>query len=239
MFRAVLGGQNTSLSLLCGAGAAAALARGRDFTAGLWVGVWLFKPQLALPVAALLFIRASSRARFLPGVALVAALYYLVGSAMGGWNWIAWWWYDGAIPFAEADLEVDRGNGISFAELAYEWGVTPLKWAGAAAAILFALWTAWRRDDLHPLALVGVAAGTAALIAPHALYYDGGLAALGLVAVGALRPSRLPVIALLWLIAWAQPFRSSLPLPPMMVVLIASMILAARDARTGAVSSRP
>jgi hypothetical protein len=237
LFRAVLGGQNTPLSLLCGAAAAAALARGRDLAAGLWVGVWLFKPQLALPVAALLLIRAKSRTRFAAGVAAVAAMYFLLGVAMGGWNWIGWWWHDGAVPFAEADLEVDRGNGISFAELAYEFGVTPLKWVAAAATGVFALWTAWRHDDLHPLAVVGVAAGTAALIAPHALYYDGGLAALGLMAAGALRPALLPWIGFLWLLAWAQPFRSSLPLPPMTVVLVASMVLAARHARSGAASA--
>src|SRR3954471_2838699 len=56
LFRAVLGGQNTALSLLCAAGAAAAVARGRGLEAGLWAGAWLYKPQLALPVAGALLL---------------------------------------------------------------------------------------------------------------------------------------------------------------------------------------
>src|SRR5205823_271266 len=87
IFRAVLGGQNTPVSLLCAAGAAMALARGRDLSAGLWMGAWLFKPQLALPVAAVILIRSTDRLGFAAGVAAVGVVYYAIGAAVGGWSW--------------------------------------------------------------------------------------------------------------------------------------------------------
>jgi hypothetical protein len=227
VFRAVLGGQNTPLSLLCAAGAAAALSRGNALTAGVWMGVWLFKPQLALPVAFFVLLRNSNRARFAIGMAAVGAAYYLVGAAIGGWLWPAWWLREGAFPFAAADLVVDRMNGISLPIAATALGIAPAGWVAAFAVAVYALWIAWReRPD--PVTLVSIAAAAAVLCAPYVLYYDGGLAALGLIAAWAVRPSWVPVIAGLWLLAWLQPLRVWLPVPPVTVVLAASMLLAAR-----------
>src|SRR5262245_20953071 len=180
VFRAVLGGQNTPFSLLCAAGAAASLARGRELAGGLWIGVWLFKPQLALPVAALILIARAGRARFLSGVAAVGSLYYLVGAAIGGWSWPVWWWREGAVPFAAADLVIDRANGISLSAAASYLGVAPAGWIAALAVAIAVTWIAWR-GRLDTVALVAAAAAAAVLCAPYALYYDGGLAALGLI----------------------------------------------------------
>jgi len=224
IFRAVLGGQNTPLSLLCAAGMAAALARERGLIAGLWAGAWLFKPQFAVPVAAMLLVRRIDRRQFLAGFAAVAAAYYVVGWGMAGWDWPRWW-LDHAMAFTQADYAVDRGNGISFAEIADEYGVQPLGWIASAAAGAFALWTV-QRQRLHLVSVAAVAVLAAVLIAPHSLYYDGGLAALGLIAAGSLDPSKVPAIAALWLLACLQPIRSYLPLPPMTLVVILSMWLA-------------
>jgi Glycosyltransferase family 87 len=226
IFRAVLGGQNTPLSLLCAAAVAAALARQRDLIAGLWTGAWLFKPQYAVPVAGLLLLRNIDRRRFLAGFAAVATGYYIVGWSMAGWDWPLWWWRDGAMAFTLADYAIDRGNGISFAEIADEYGLRSLNWIAVAAAGAFALWVV-RRRRLHPVAVIAVATLTAVLIAPHTLFYDGGLAALGLIVAAALRPSLLPAVAAIWLLSWAQPLRAYLPLPPMTVVVVLSMWLAA------------
>jgi len=81
---------------------------------------------------------------------------------------------------------------------------------------------------MHPVSAIAVATLTAVLIAPHSLYYDGGLAALALIAAGSLDRSTFVVIVALWLLAWLQPVRAYLPLPPMTIVAIASMWLAAR-----------
>jgi hypothetical protein len=224
IFRALFGGQNTPLSLLCAAAAAASAARGRDLAAGVWTGVWLFKPQLALFVAVVLLLRVTDRRRYLIGLALIASVYYVVGSVQAGWAWPLWWLQHGAVAFALEDVKVDRGNGISFVWLATEVGISPLGWVAAIATAALALWTTWRkRLDAFPAA--GVGAGAATLISPYALYYDGGLSALALITSVATRPSTLAAVAGIWLLAWLQPLRAWLPLPPMTVVVLLSVWL--------------
>ena len=238
IFRAVLGGQNTPLSLLCAAGLAAALARRRELLAGVCAGAWLFKPQYAAAVAAMLLVGRIDRRRFLAGFAAVAFVYYAAGWMLAGWDWPLWWLHH-AREFTLADYAVDRGNGISFAEIAAEHGLRPLGWAAAAATGGVALWIV-RRSRLHPVALIAVATLTAVLIAPHSLYYDGGLAALGLIVAGSLDRSKVALIVAVWLLSWLQPVRAYLPVPPMTIVAIASMWLAAGAERVNsATPQRP
>jgi hypothetical protein len=226
LFRAVLGGQNTALSLLCLAGAGAALAQRKDFAAGVWTGVWLYKPQLALPVAVALLLCVSDRRRFLLGLGLVGGIYYLIGAALAGWQWPIWWERQ-AIPYAIADRVVNRENGISLYELASAWGVAPLGWIAVGLTVGLTFWLAWRKR-LHPIAIAAFAAGAAVLISPHVIYYDGGLAVLGLIASFALRPSTLPAVLAIFAVAWLQPLRFYFPFAPVTVVVILSMVLVSR-----------
>lgn len=230
LFRAVLGGQNTSISLMCAAGAAAALARQNALGAGVWIGVWMFKPQLALPVAAMIAWRSRARGRFLIGIAISTAAYYAVATAVAGPGWPWWWWRQGALPFGTAERVINQENVISFAELGSAFAVRWLGWTLAALTAAFAVWLAARRRELPPLDLVAIASATAVLIAPHALYYDAGLASLALIASAARSRGTRPVIVALWVIAWAQPFRSALPVPPLTVVLAGALWLMSRPA---------
>ena len=226
LFRAVLGGQNTALSLLLGTGAAVLLASGRDFTAGLAIGLWLFKPQLAIPVGGVLLLRARRTRRYVAGVAIVAALLYLLAVPIGGWQWPVWWWHEGAMRFTVDDLALESWNGVSFNEIATQYGVTPFNWIAAALAVSCAIWLALRRD-VPILAVAAFAMLTAVLIVPHALYYDGGLAVLALIVSAASRPSLLPAVAAIWALAWLQPLRAQLPVPPVTVAILLSMTLVA------------
>jgi hypothetical protein len=229
LFRAVVGGQNTALSVLCAAGAAWSLHRGRDAAAGVWIGAWLFKPHLALMVGGLLAL--SGRWRVLIGMAGPAAVAYALGAWMGGPEWPIWWWRDGVAPFVAADAQVDRGNGVSFAESAADLGFPAIGWIAAGLTIAGAIALTWRSKG-HPAALMGVLASAAVLSAPHALFYDGGLAAIGLIAAGSLSgTSALPWVAASWLVAVAHMLRASLPLPPISVALIAALVLAAHALR--------
>jgi len=227
IFRALFGGQNTPLSLLCAAGAAAAAARGRNLAAGVWTGVWLFKPQLALLVAVTLLLRSTNRRRYVIGLGLVGSAYYLVGVALAGWTWPVWWLQHGAVPFALEDVRVDRGNGISFVWLATEAGVGPLGWMAAVSTAAFVFWTTWRRR-LAAFPATALGAGAAVLISPYALYYDGGLAALALITSVASRPSTAAAAAAIWLLAFLQPLRAWFPLPPITIVVVLSMWLVSR-----------
>ena len=73
-------------------------------------------------------------------------------------------------------------------------------------------------------------------MAPRALYYDGGLAILGLVAAGdALGRRSLPYVSGAWLLAAAQPLRDYLPVPPVTVVVVGAFVLALKASARAAV----
>jgi hypothetical protein len=222
LYKAVVGGQNTSLSLLCGAGAAASIASGRFFAAGLWLGLWAFKPQLALPAA---FLTALAYPKVIPGLAVALTLLYGLGTLVGGWRWPVWWWQEGVVPFATEGLIVDRGNGISFREVASDLGL-PIGWALAALTIVAAAVLS-RRPGRQPLPVMALAISTAILISPHALYYDAGLAVLGGVVAGATGSPALVVTG--WLVGATQGLRSLFPVPPAMVVVVMMLIVACRS----------
>jgi hypothetical protein len=191
----------------------------------LWLGAWLFKPQLALPVIVLVAVRHS---RIIFGVAISSTVLYLIGTAVAGPAWPAWWWREGVVPFAIVDLAADRGNGVSFREVTSELGVRWLGWCLAGVAGMFALFHALRSRE-HHLALVGLGAATAALVAPHALYYDAAVGLMGL--LGALQVfgrTLVPVFVVAWLLALTQPLRMYVPLPPLTLVLIVAVWFGAR-----------
>jgi hypothetical protein len=228
LFRAIVGGQNTALSLLCAAGAAAMLARDRDVAAGLWVGAWMFKPQYALPVGAL--IAVGGRPRVILGGTIAAGIWYLIGACVSGLAWPIWWWR-GVAQYITADVAVDRGSGVSFLQMASELGVPVLGWLGVLATGALAVRAAWR-SDAPPVTVVAAGAAAAVLMAPHALYYDGGLAVLGLAAASnVLGPQVVPVLVTSWLLAAAQVLRALLPFPPVTAVLVISLVLSTRASR--------
>jgi hypothetical protein len=236
LFRANVGGQNTALSLLCAAGAASALGRGRQMTAGLWLAAWLFKPQLALPVVAMTVSAGYPRVLF--GLLIGGMGWYFVGALVSGPTWPVWWIRNGVLPFALADLAVDRGNGISFRELAVEFNVAWVGWLLAALTTGFVVASAWverRRLSNHHVPLVEMASSASVLVSPHALYYDGGIAVLSMIRAGSVvGAALLPHIVGAWLLGAAQILRPYFPLPPLTLVVVASLLFSMRAMRTAA-----
>ncbi len=222
LFRSIVGGQNTALSLLCAAGAAAMLSRNRDVAAGLWIGLWMFKPQYAIPVGAL--IAVCGRPRILVGATIGTGAWFLAGASISGWGWPVWWWQTGVVPFAALDAIVDRANGVSFPQVAAALGVPLLGLLGVAATSVIAIVTSWR-SRREPLVVVAIGAAACVLTAPHALYYDAGLAVLAFGVAADSRGRRaLPVLIASWLLAAAQSVWF-LPLPADMLVLAVPMLL--------------
>jgi hypothetical protein len=222
LYKAVVGGQNTALSLLCAAAAASFIADGRFVRAGLCLGLWCFKPQLALPAA---FVIAVAYPRIIPGLAAGLVLLYCTGTLVGGWLWPQWWWQEGVVPFAAAGLEVDRGNGISVRELAAEFSF-PAGWALSGLIFLVAVFLA-RRPYRQPLAVVALATATSILVSPHTLYYDAGLTVLGGLLAGSVGSPVLIVTG--WLIGTAQPLRGFLLLPPGLLVVLLMLFVSYRQ----------
>jgi hypothetical protein len=156
-------------------------------------------------------------------MAAAMVVYYVAAAAVAGPGWPVWWW-QGAVRFSAAERVINRANVISFVEIGSSLGIPLLGWSLAAVTAGFALWLIVTRD-VQPVGLVAIASATAVLIAPHALYYDAGLASLALIVCAGRRPGTLPVIGALWLLAWAQPLRAALPIPPLSVVVVAALAL--------------
>jgi hypothetical protein len=227
LFRATAGGQNSAVTILLAAGAISALNQKRDVVAGLWLGAWLFKPQLAIPVILATFI---SRPRIVAGVVTMAVIYYVAGLSIAGFDWPVWW-AQSAAAFAVADRAIDIGNGISFVEIASEHGVTIAGWLAAATMVLVVLRMAFMKPS-EPAAIVSLSAAAAPLVAPHALYYDGALALIGLVfPADSGRRKVLPWLAAVWLLGAAQWMRSALAVPPATIALLVAFIACERQLR--------
>jgi Glycosyltransferase family 87 len=185
LFRAVVGGQNTAISLLCAAGVTFALQRGRYTQCGVWLGLWLFKPQFAAVVTGAIVV--AGYGAVLPGLLLTAAVTYGVGAIVSGPEWPLTWYRDGVVPFLPANLSFDGHHALSLRELTAQLGHPGL--ALPASALLLALGVvAIRRSRPPALPLVAGATCVALLVSPHAMYYDGGLALLAVVAVSQGRP---------------------------------------------------
>lgn len=234
LFRAVVGGQNSALSVLCAAGAIAAFGQRRDFAAGLWIGMWFFKPQFAIPAA----LVACRSLWSVVGVCVGAGVCYVLSAAVMG---VAWpiVWSKSAMEFVAIDRVVDAGNGISLVDLAWELGV-PTAGAPLAAMVgLFVLALAFVRDG-GPAARIGLAAAAAPLVSPHALYYDGALALIALISPAVQwRSGALPWLAAIWFLGAAQWLREWWVVPPVTVALIAALVACARSVRAQGTAPTP
>jgi hypothetical protein len=158
----------------------------------------------------------------------MAALYYAAGVAIAGWMWPRWWWREGVIPFAAADAAIDRSNAISIPALLSGTALQAASWVGPLLLLALVFIAARRR--LPAVSLAAAAAAAAVLVSPHALYYDGGLAILGLLVVAARYPSLRAVAVATWALAWLQPFSAVSPIPPLTVVCVVSTVLVLRNA---------
>jgi len=193
MFRAVFGGQNTSLSLLLIVLCWHRVIRARHLEAGLYLGLLMFKPQFAVPLAGLFLF--SGRRRVCLGAIVTTIALYGVGALVSGPCWPQVW-FDAARGFAALDASANSANAISwlgFAEAVLGPGnpaALTLGWSLIALTILVISgiwWIGGRRADFG--AQLALASVCLVLISPHAMFYDMGLS---LVAFAVLlgRPAR-------------------------------------------------
>jgi hypothetical protein len=220
LMRSVLGGQNTGFSVLCATGIAVYLWRSNDLVAGLWAGAWLFKPQLALPVV--LMVSPHRTRHFWVGLGVVAAAYYALGTLIGGPGWPWWWWHEGVLPFAGADLLIDRANGLSLREVGFRIGLTVLPTVLGALVLLLAAWRCWFGKPTA-IGLTAVAVNATLLASPHTLFYDAGLLLVCLWLAVEIESSRLRSLAITaWGMANLQVASAWLPIPPAFVALVSA-----------------
>ncbi|WP_208026946.1 glycosyltransferase family 87 protein [Rhabdothermincola sediminis] len=226
LFKGVTGGQNTALVLLAVAAFARGMWDGRELLAGLAAGGLLLKPQYAVVLVVVLVV--TRRWRSLGVVAAAGVLAYLAGAELAGWGWVGEW-LDQVSWLAEADAPANGHNAISFLGVAESlWGfgapvAQVVGWGLAAvAACLVAGWW-WRAPRSAVPALMAVTAPVVLLVAPHAIYYDGGLLvlALAILAAGFATSTRTRwAVAVVYGISLLQPWSNSLRVAPVFVVTV-------------------
>jgi hypothetical protein len=228
LLRSVLGGQNTALSVLVVVLAWRARTARRPFVAGLWIGALLLKPQLAVLIVVVFLLAGAWRV--IAGV-LTTGVAILAGStALSGWSWVG-----DFVHHLRVVSSFDAGNSrdatVSLVTLLQSTGVpvvvVVLGGLALAAAAVAVVWRAVRleADDATRPAAFALVATASVVLAPHAIFYDAGMAALALAAsTGPGR--RLPTaVRVLWALGWLGALASVLPVNPLVVVTAAAAFL--------------
>jgi hypothetical protein len=171
-FVAVLHGQTAWFSLACSVGALAAFRRGRDFVAGLALGLLIFKPHWA--VVAAIVCACVREWRAVAGVIVAAAVELALSTAVVGMNVMAMYARVLRDLPAIADLlEPQRGDSLrGFVQLFVPSpSMALLLYAAAALVTLLIRARIWRLGaplDLR-LAVLMIAL---VLVSPHVNAYD-------------------------------------------------------------------
>jgi hypothetical protein len=245
VFRALLGGQTTPLTLLLVAVAAAASRQGRDWLAGVALGLMLYKPQFGLTLLCVWACGGRWRTVFW-GLGVGCAVF-LVNTAFFGPDWPGRWFAYAQWVIATS-LPLEGEKAISFIGVLQSLArrtQLDLAWIGhglalATAGVLALAWLrcartgALTRDQGLFLPLVGLAAAGTILAAPHAYYYDAGLLFL---AFPALAQSGIRHKGRLLLALWAAGFTQLLagllgqsPLVLLALTVFGCMLLLLRSA---------
>ena len=231
IFRAVTGGQNSTLSLLLIVLSLRAILAGRDWLAGIILGCLLFKPQFAVP---LIGLNVLSRRFSVAGWSGVTALVlYSIGAMVSGPDWInnwlkfGWW-------FSEIDSGINYANSISWLGFFvaifghYNHSAMMIGWiiAFATAGCLCLIWGVMGRH-------VDIAAGWALALAglpllpPHAMYYEAGILLVPYFILLAEAKDKSLIYGLtFWALGFTQLLSSFMRFSPLFLLCLAFFILA-------------
>lgn len=214
---AIGGAQNTPFTLLGLAVAGFGVLGGRTVAAGLAAGLLLYKPQLAAPMLGLFVVAREGRA--LAVAAATGAALWAIGAAMAGPAWVGGWWREGVVGFQAHDAAVNATNAVSalgFAEAALGVGhpVARALGLGLSAGIAAATAWAWRRGPSP--AGIALAAFATILVTPHGMFYDAGVAVLGV----AVLTERWPIAAVAVPLAATQLLAPRIGVSPLFPALL-------------------
>ena len=233
IFKAITGGQNTVISMLLIALSWRALRQNREYLAGVYTGLMLFKPQYALPLTGVYLL--SGRWRIVISFGVVALISYIIGALMIGPDWIAAW-MENAKWQVQMDSVVNKENVVSWLSffeaifgpgnqraLIIGWALTGLTVIG----ISLIWWVGGRKSDLT--AQLGLICICLVLIPPRVLFYDVGILLFAYVAICTREVKRkIEILGLIWLLSWSQTAADFIGFSPLFFLTVGTGILAAR-----------
>jgi hypothetical protein len=223
LFAPVPGGifssQNTALSMFCYAGAVSFLAKDNKFVAGIFSGLWFFKPHFALIFSIAILFATGSRA-FVLGLAIPCLLYYFLGTLLFGISWPLTW-----LEFLKIYNSLEHKLN-SYHTVSLNGSFLP-DWLSIAFSLLIFLYVlikVAKNVDLIKFALI--LGPVIVTISPHTIYYDLGLSFFALAFLISPKNDREVSMLVLFLLAvlYASSNRSLFSVSPL--ILVAPITLA-------------
>jgi hypothetical protein len=187
---ALLGGQTVAFSLLCLTGVYVGFRRERNLFLGFWLGLLLYKPQLAaLPLLIVLWQR---RWQALSVTAGMGIALYAIGAWAAGLEWPRRF-----LELATGDYYRDNAiiadgvQSISIPSVTRYLTGSDHLWSNALAfilclavlAVVAPYWRTMRTTDAQFPILFGGTVAATILVSPHALFYEAGLLILPVIAL--------------------------------------------------------
>lgn len=229
MVAAVLWGQNTAITFLLFTLVWFTGSREKEWLAGFFLGLMLYKPQFAVPLIGLHLL--SGRFRTVASSMIVAAGLYLIGVCVYGPFWLSDW-FNHARWICIQQTTTSWKYHISWIGFLHDilgpdsrvalivGGTMTL---GSVIAISYVWYRERRNKDM--LTRFGLAAVAVLLISPHTIYYDMGLVLFTLAACLSKGVS-VKIIGLMWLLSYSHLLGMLWRFSPLFVVLLVSGILA-------------
>ncbi len=175
-FNLIAWGQTSALALACFTFAFRQLRQGKQFIAGMALGLLAFKPQLGIAVAIVFLV--SGNWRLISGAILSAAAEFSAGAIFYGMEplrrWITQIRHVGSVmPWLEPKLYQTHCLRTFWSMLVPWTPASTCLYAISALAVIFLACALWRRGDRIPLSLRYSALLLATvLISPHLTVYD-------------------------------------------------------------------
>jgi len=208
-----------------------AVRQNRDYLAGVYTGLMLFKPQFALPLTGVYLL--SGRWRIGLSFVVVAVIFYIIGILVVGPDWF-FVWLEHAKWQVQAYSSIDKENAVSWLgffeailgtgdqrALIIGWALTGLTIIGISL-----LWWVWGRKN-NLTALVGMTSVCLVLMPPHVIFYDAGLLLFVYVVIASSSLSlKAEWLAMFWLLSWSQMAADFIGFSPLFFVTLGTGILA-------------
>lgn len=223
ILKSVLGGQNSVLSLFLLFIVWKFADSGREWRAGLCLGLLMYKPQFAIPFIGLFFLagywRVAASGVLSWIIIAFGTIYFLKHNLL---EWLAF-----AFAFSERDAIVNKLNSVSLSGFveAFSGGASSASLSLAGIGVILvvisisALWYQGKRKR-RLNELMAAACPAVLLIPQHVMYYDVSLCVLSILLLVNDKTIRSKMFLMLWLLGFTQVFAHLLGFSPLFLVVL-------------------
>lgn len=228
--KATLNGQLSAIIFMLFALTWRLTIEGRQYLAGFFMGLLLFKPQFAIPLIGVFIL--SGRFKIASSAIVTACMVIAVSLFFTGIQPYEQW-YHFLKWFVPTDANVNGYNAVSWigfldAVFGTENSITfIIGYVCCFATVIFIsyVWVVGgTKSDLN--AQMGIAAVSFVLIPPHVMFYDAGLIVLTYaVIIDKINKRKFELICLVWLIALTQIFADQIGFSPLFFLVVFTFFL--------------